>query len=75
MLPDLWAVVNNAGIASVGFVEMLPLTSFEEIFAVNTIGTVRVSKAFIPLLRGHGRIINVTSLASKCVFERSNLKC
>ncbi len=47
----LWACVNNAGLTRMGEVEMLPVEDFQYVLDVNIFGTVRVTKAFIPLIR------------------------
>lgn len=59
----LWAVVNNAGVGTAGEVEWTPMEEIINIFDVNTIGIIRVTKAFLPLLRkSKGRVVNHTSL-------------
>ncbi|XP_049854286.1 estradiol 17-beta-dehydrogenase 2-like [Schistocerca gregaria] len=59
---ELWAVVNNAGTSDVGEVDVTPLEKFQQVLDVNTIGAIRVSKAFLPLLKkSKGRLINITS--------------
>lgn len=58
----LVGLVNNAGIARAGPLEGLPLAIWQEQFEVNVWGVVRMTRAFLPLLRkGQGRIINVSS--------------
>ncbi|CAG2104413.1 unnamed protein product [Medioppia subpectinata] len=66
---NLWAVVNNAGI-----LHFLPIEWGEEgvdVYSrqlnVNALGQVRVTKAFLPLLRKtkDSRVINVESLAGR----------
>jgi NAD(P)-dependent dehydrogenase (short-subunit alcohol dehydrogenase family) len=49
---SLWAVVNNAGIAS---------GSLSDILQVNVLGVRRVCMAFIPLVEQNGRIVNISS--------------
>ena len=62
----LWAVVNNAGIAAFTEIEWCSVDQFQRILDVNVLGVVRVTKAFLPLLRySKGRVINVASLAGK----------
>jgi len=67
----LYAIVNNAGIFDGSFVEVTPVETYSGVMDVNFFGTVRVTKAFLPLLargdsrRGDGgRVLNVGSLAS-----------
>ncbi|XP_049771083.1 estradiol 17-beta-dehydrogenase 2-like [Schistocerca cancellata] len=63
---ELWAVVNNAGISDVGEVDVMPLEKFQQVLDVNTMGAIRVSKAFLSLLKkSKGRLINVTSPLGK----------
>lgn len=60
----LWAVVNNAGIASFTEIEWCSLSTFRNHLEVNALGPVLVTKTFLPLLRkSGGRIVIVASLA------------
>ena len=60
--PVLWAVVNNAGIVGVNYTECFPLEKYRDLYEVNTLGTVRVSKALLPYVRqANGRVVNVCS--------------
>jgi NAD(P)-dependent dehydrogenase (short-subunit alcohol dehydrogenase family) len=62
----LAGLVNNAGIVVVGPLECLPASELQAQFAVNVLGLTAVTQAFLPLLRqGHGRIVNIGSLAGK----------
>ncbi|CAM3680459.1 SDR family oxidoreductase [Kibdelosporangium persicum] len=62
----LRAVVNNAGIPGAGPVEVMPLDEWRRIFEVNVFGHVAVIQALVPaLLRGKGRVVNITSLNGK----------
>ena len=51
-LSDLWAVVNNAGIWSWGQVEWVQMKEYKRLAEVNLYGTIRVTQAFLPLIRG-----------------------
>lgn len=63
---SLWAVVNNAGILASTEIEMGGMDPFISQIQVNTIGVIRVTKAFLPLLRPiKGRVVNVASLAGR----------
>ena len=75
--PALWAVVNNAGIATFTEIEWCSVDQFQRILDVNVLGVVRVTKAFLPLLRySHGRVVNVASLAGKhAVFGSTQCPC
>ncbi|XP_048251708.1 D-beta-hydroxybutyrate dehydrogenase, mitochondrial-like [Haliotis rufescens] len=58
----LWAVVNNAGIDGGGPVELCSMKFYKDVCEVNLFGAIRVSKAFLPLVRqAKGRVINVSS--------------
>lgn len=62
----LYSVVNNAGIAVFSEIEWCSVDQFQQIMNVNVMGMVRVTKAFLPLLReSKGRVINVASLAGR----------
>jgi NAD(P)-dependent dehydrogenase (short-subunit alcohol dehydrogenase family) len=62
----LAGLVNNAGIVVVGPLECLPASELQAQFAVNVLGLIAVTQAFLPLLRqGHGRIVNIGSLAGR----------
>jgi NAD(P)-dependent dehydrogenase (short-subunit alcohol dehydrogenase family) len=63
-VPDggLHAVINNAGIIVQGPLELLPAHELRRQFEVNTFGPVRVTQAFLPLLRrGRGRVVNISA--------------
>jgi NAD(P)-dependent dehydrogenase (short-subunit alcohol dehydrogenase family) len=47
----LWGVVNNAGFELAGQVEFLTMDQYDKLAQVNLWGTVRVTKAFLPLVR------------------------
>jgi NAD(P)-dependent dehydrogenase (short-subunit alcohol dehydrogenase family) len=71
MAQELWrrtgetglaGLVNNAGIAVAGPLEVLPTEAWREQFEVNVLGVVQVTRALLPLLRlGSGRIVNISS--------------
>jgi len=57
------AVVNAAALSIPGAIELTSVREFEQIFNTNTLGSLRVLKAALPRLRGHGgRLVLVTSL-------------
>jgi NAD(P)-dependent dehydrogenase (short-subunit alcohol dehydrogenase family) len=66
----LQAIVNNAGVTAVTEVEWCPLETYREVLEVNALGPIRVTKAFLPILRkGVGsRVIVVASLAGIIFF-------
>lgn len=64
----LWAVVNNAGIGSSGFLDWgRDVDELKKVFEVNVFGLVRVAKNALPLLRetACSRLVNVASLAGR----------
>jgi NAD(P)-dependent dehydrogenase (short-subunit alcohol dehydrogenase family) len=62
----LIGLVNNAGVAFGGPLEMLPLDELRAQFDVNVIGAMAVTQAFAPLLREHpSRIIFIGSIAGR----------
>jgi len=61
---QLHGLVNNAGVALGGPLELVPIEETRKLMDVNVIGLLAVTKAFMPLLRkGQGRIVNIGSLA------------
>lgn len=60
-------LINNAGIAVAGPVELLPVKKIKEQFDVNVFGTLSVTQKFFPLLSG-GLVINISSLAATGIF-------
>jgi NAD(P)-dependent dehydrogenase (short-subunit alcohol dehydrogenase family) len=62
----LAGLVNNAGIAVPGPIELVGLDDLRRQFEVNVVGQVAVTQAFLPLLRmARGRIVNVGSVGAK----------
>ena len=60
----LYGLVNNAGVGLGGPLELVPISKTRELFEVNVIGLLAVTKAFLPLLRkARGRVVNIGSLA------------
>ena len=58
-------LVNNAGVAGGGRIELCPIEDWRRIFEVNLFGVVRGVRAFTPMLKaqGSGWIVNTASLA------------
>jgi NAD(P)-dependent dehydrogenase (short-subunit alcohol dehydrogenase family) len=62
----LVGLVNNAGIAVPGPVELLPLDEWRRQLEVNVVGQVAVTQAFLPALRSSkGRIVFTGSMAGR----------
>jgi len=63
---QLRGVVNNAGIAVVGPLELVPLDRLRASLEINAIGALAVTQAFLPQLRtARGRIINLSSVSGR----------
>ena len=66
---NLFGLINNAGIGRGGALEVTPVAEIRKLMAVNVIGLMAVTQAFIPMLRkGKGRIINIGSTSSLLAF-------
>ena len=63
---ELFALVNNAGIAVAGPLECLPIPELENQLDINVVGPVRVTQKFLPMLRrSRGRIVMMSSIAGR----------
>ena len=62
--PGVDVLVNNAGVAVGGTFERVAEVDFEWLFEINFWGVVRMTRAFLPLLRASGdaRIVNLSSI-------------
>lgn len=65
---NLAGLVNNAGVAAFGPIELLDDDVFDLSVGANLIGVRNVTNAFLPLLRGNethapGKIVNISSLS------------
>ncbi|MBO9534143.1 MAG: SDR family NAD(P)-dependent oxidoreductase [Solirubrobacteraceae bacterium] len=62
-------LVNNAGVAGLGPVEVVPMERWEDVIGVNVLGTIAVTRASLPaLFRAKGRIVNVNSPSGSIAF-------
>ena len=60
------ALVNNAGIADGGPIELADLDSVRRQLDVNVFGTFAVTKAFLPHVRASkGRVVNISSMSGR----------
>ncbi|XP_064930003.1 D-beta-hydroxybutyrate dehydrogenase, mitochondrial isoform X3 [Columba livia] len=72
----LWGLVNNAGISTFGEVEFATLDNYKNVAEINLWGTVRVTKAFLPLIRrAKGRVVNITSMLGRMVSPSRSCYC
>ncbi|MBD2363795.1 SDR family NAD(P)-dependent oxidoreductase [Anabaena minutissima FACHB-250] len=63
---EIFGLVNNAGIAVPGPLELLPIADFEQQIQVNVTGQLAVTQAFLGLLRqSRGRIVNMGSISGR----------
>jgi NAD(P)-dependent dehydrogenase (short-subunit alcohol dehydrogenase family) len=68
----LAGLVNNAGIATMGPLELVSVDAWRRQFEINVIGLVAVTQACLPALRlRRGRIVNVGSIADRCALPGS----
>jgi NAD(P)-dependent dehydrogenase (short-subunit alcohol dehydrogenase family) len=68
----LAGLVNNAGIAVTGPLELVPVEAWRAQFEVNVVGLVAITQAFLPLLLiGRGRIVNIGSIAGRSALPGS----
>jgi hypothetical protein len=62
----LFSIINNAGIAIGGPIELIPIEELRKQFEVNYFGVVNVIQVFFPLLDDkHSKIINMSSVGGK----------
>lgn len=60
---ELFALVNNAGLAAPAATELTTLEELRSLLEVNTVGVLRLIQACLPLLReSGGRIVNISSM-------------
>uniref|UniRef100_J3S4I2 D-beta-hydroxybutyrate dehydrogenase, mitochondrial-like n=1 Tax=Crotalus adamanteus TaxID=8729 RepID=J3S4I2_CROAD len=72
----LWGLVNNAGIASFGDVEFTSVEKYQRVADINLWGTIRVTKAFLPLIRrARGRIVNMSSMLGRMARPMRSSYC
>jgi 2-keto-3-deoxy-L-fuconate dehydrogenase len=68
-------LVNNAGIGAIGTVADNPDAQWHQVFDVNVVGIVRVTRAALPYLRAsrHAAIVNTCSIAATAGLPRRAL--
>jgi NAD(P)-dependent dehydrogenase (short-subunit alcohol dehydrogenase family) len=70
-------LVNNAGFGMGGFFEDVSLDEFREQFETNFFGVIALTQAVLPGMRarGHGRVINVSSIAGRMANPGTSAYC
>ncbi len=72
----LMGLVNNAGIYVPGPMELIAENDLRRQFEINVFGLVRVTQAFLPLIRkARGRIINVGSVGGRITMPFGGALC
>lgn len=72
----LAGLVNNAGVAIAGPLELVPMDLWRRQMEVNVMGPVAVTQAFLPQLRaGRGRIVNMGSVAGRSALPLAGPYC
>lgn len=63
-------LINNAGYASGGFAEEIPIEEYRKQFETNVFGAIAVTQTILPIMRRQkrGKIINVSSISGKMGF-------
>jgi len=68
----LYCLINNAGVMAYTYLDLMTVKMCEEIIAINLMGTIRVTKHFLPLiLQAQGRVITITSIAARIAMART----
>ncbi|NWR75305.1 BDH protein, partial [Centropus unirufus] len=71
-----WGLVNNAGVSTFGEVEFVTLDNYKNVAEISLWGTVRVTKAFLPLIqRAKGTGMNITSTLGRMVSPSHSCYC
>lgn len=69
LAPELHGLLNNAGTAYPGPLEVLALADLRAQLEINVVAQVAVTQALLPLLKaGRGTVINVSSLGGRVAF-------
>lgn len=65
-------LINNAGFASAGFVEEIPIHEYKQQFETNFFGTILLTQKILPIMREreqcHGKIIMMSSISGQVGF-------
>ena len=73
----LWAVVNNAGVANSGNLDLVSSKACRQVMEVNFFALFEVTRSFLPLLKQtkDSRVINVSSGAGLSGFYNMGMYC
>ena len=72
----LAGLVNNAGVGMPGPIELIDVDDLRRQFEINLFGLVRVTQAFLPLIRkARGRIINIGSVGGQITIPFGGALC
>lgn len=72
----LAGLVNNAGVGVPGPIELIATDDLRRQFEINVFGQVRVTQAFLPLIRlARGRIINIGSVGGQLTIPFGGALC
>ncbi|XP_054716531.1 dehydrogenase/reductase SDR family member 9-like [Uloborus diversus] len=67
----LYCLVNNAGVLSYTSFDLMTTEMCEEVISVNLMGTIRMTKIFLPLITPvPGRVVTITSILARLVCPR-----
>ncbi|GAB6033694.1 hypothetical protein CHUAL_000012 [Chamberlinius hualienensis] len=73
---ELWGLVNNAGILGNIDFQLATLEDYKNVLEVNFFGQIRVTEAFLPLIkRSKGRIVQMSSMAGRGNINISPYTC
>ena len=73
---ELWGLVNNAGVNYLGELEFANIAHIEKMMHVNCFGQVRMTQAFLPMLReSRGHVVNVASLVGRAAVHNLGGYC
>ncbi|GFT98442.1 hypothetical protein NPIL_547561 [Nephila pilipes] len=65
----LYCLINNAGVLAYTDFELMTPKMCEEVININLLGTMRVTKHFLPLIcKTPGRIVTITSILARLVY-------
>ena len=72
----LWSIVNNAAVHLIGDIELTSMEQYSKVIDTNIVGVVRVTKAFLPLLRKSKGKNNLTfSFPSHYFLKSKRIAC